>query len=180
MELVQASKHNQYAQMKKLYMEAFPANERKPFWLIKQKQKSGESNMWCLMEGKDFVGLAITMEVEDLVILDYFAIDSELRGKGLGSKALSCLKEMYQGKRLVLEIEDVEQENPEREMRLKRKAFYLANGLSEMGVKVTLYGVDMELLGVNCLVDFDEYKKVYTTLYGSAPEKFVVQRKESV
>lgn len=176
MELVQAIKHKQYKQMKALYLEAFPANERKPFWLMKRKQKQKETNMWCIMDGQAFIGLAITMEVDDLVVLDYFAICKELRGKGYGTKALGALKDMYQDRKLILEIEDVETEGPDQEMRVKRKSFYLANGLKEMGVKVTLYGVDMELLGVNCKVTFAEYKNVYTTLYGSAPDKYVVSR----
>lgn len=179
MELVQARKYKQYKQMKDLYKEAFPASERKPFWLIRKKQKSGQTNMWCLMDGQSFVGMAITMEVEDLVLLDYFAIYREKRGLGYGSMALDLLKQMYEGKRFVLEIEDVDSKGPDQEMRRKRKQFYLSNGLSVLGVKVTLYGVDMELLGVNCKVTFQEYKKIYTTLYGKAPEQFVVLRSEN-
>lgn len=176
MDLIQATKHRQYKQMKKLYKEAFPANERKPFWLIRKKQKSSETNMWCLMEDGIFVGMAVTMEAGDVVILDYFAICKDLRGNGYGAMALKSLKEKYVGKRFILEIEDADVPGLDQEMKRKRKTFYLSNGLSQLGLKVTLYGVDMEVLGVNCNISFSEYKNVYTSLYGTAPDKFVVLR----
>ena len=81
--------------IKKLYMRAFPLNERKPFKLIKQKAKGSMSDVWMLDEDGEFLGLAITMNADDLVLLDYFAIHEKKRSVGCGSKALKLLQEKY-------------------------------------------------------------------------------------
>ena len=165
-----------WQKMKRLYRKAFPANERKPFGLIKQKAKGSESDVFMLCENGEFMGLAITMMAEDLVLLDYFAIHEKKRGSGFGSKALRLLREQYAGKRLFLEIESVYEKTDsleEMQTRKRRKSFYLQNGLTEVGVMAKLFGVNMELLGFDCKVTFEEYRGLYRKIYGTWAEKNV-------
>ena len=73
-----------------------------------------------------------TILYKDIVLLDYFAVDDNQRNNGAGSSALRMLLERYLGKRFLLEIEapDIPSENtPER---IRRKAFYLRNGMTVM------------------------------------------------
>ena len=164
--------------IKKLYMKAFPVSERKPFGLIKQKAKGSESDVFMLCEGGEFLGLAITMCAEDLVLLDYFAVHEKRRGSGCGSKALGLLRERYAGKRLFLEIESVYEKLDsleEMKTRKRRKHFYLQNGLTEIGVWARLFGVNMELLGFDCKVTFEEYRGLYRKIYGTWAEKNVIE-----
>lgn len=163
--------------IKKLYMKAFPLNERKPFKLIKQKAKGSMSDVWMLDEGGEFMGLAITMNVDDMVLLDYFAIHEKKRGSGYGSKALKLLQEKYAGKRFFLEIESVYEEAEDIAMRKRRKSFYLCNGLAEIGIMAKLFGVNMELLGFGCKVSFEEYRGLYRQIYGTWAEKNVIELK---
>lgn len=163
--------------IKKLYMKAFPLNERKPFYLIKQKAAGSESDVWMLDQGGEFMGLAITMNADDLVLLDYFAIHENKRGGGYGSKALKKLREYYDGKRFFLEIESVYEEAEDIEIRKRRKNFYLRNGLIEIGIIAKLFGVNMELLGFGCRVSFEEYRGLYRRIYGTWAEKNVVELK---
>lgn len=53
----------------------------------------------------EFLGLAITMHYQELVLLDYFGIDSGCRGTGVGGQALRELQRRYAGKEFLLEIE---------------------------------------------------------------------------
>ena len=48
--------------------------------------------------------------------------------------------------------------------------------MQELGVEVTLFGVDMELLGYNCGVNFDEYQGLYFDTYGNWAAKNVIRR----
>lgn len=160
--------------IKKLYMKAFPLNERKPFKLIKQKAAGSETDVWMLDEGGEFLGLAITMNAEDLVLLDYFAIHEKKRSGGCGSRALKLLREQYTGKRFFLEIESVYEETPDLEARKRRKNFYLRNGLSEIGIMAKLFGVNMELMGFGCKISFEEYRGLYRKIYGTWAEKNVI------
>lgn len=170
-----ASSRKDWKKLKKLYMNAFPACERKPLAVIKYKQYKKAADVWMIEEEGEFVGLAITMNGKDLILIDYFAIDDEKRGKGYGSKALKLLQEKYAAYRLFLEIERTDVEADNLEERKRRKAFYLQNGMSEMNVNAILFGVEMELLGYQCNVSFKEYHDLYVYNYGKLAEKNVLQ-----
>lgn len=151
----------------RLYRRAFPHYERKPFFMILRTKHRGCTDVWCIRQNGAFAGLAITMAQGELVLLDYFAVSETQRGRGLGSRALRLLQQEYAGKRLFLEIESTETDAPNRPERLRRKQFYLRNGMSELGVHVSLFGVEMELLGFACILTFAEYQNLYTAVLGS-------------
>lgn len=151
-----------------LYMEAFPEDERKPFNLIKQKAREGKMEILAIMEQEEFVGLAITILYHDMVLIDYFAMHKAYRGQGLGGKAIEELKECYKNKRLFLEIEILDEKAENYQERVRRKAFYLNHGLTEAKIYVVLFGVEMELLTVNCPMTFEEYLSVYVETFGDS------------
>ena len=94
------------AQIEKLYYEAFPVEEQKPFSVILEKNREGSMEILAAENNhKDFTGLAITARHRDLVMLDYFAISPCHRQGGVGSKVFRMLKERYAGQRFFLEIE---------------------------------------------------------------------------
>lgn len=154
-----------WLQLYRLYMTAFPASERKPVFMILRMYKKGTTDIWCLEKEGKFVGLGITINGPDLILLDYFAISAANRSHGIGSAALPVLMEHYRDKGFFLEIESTMEEAPNRQQRLRRKAFYLSCGLRELGAKACLFGVNMELLGVRCRLDYDGYKDFYRTNY---------------
>lgn len=148
-----------------LYRSAFPAAERKPFSIILGMCRKGKTDVWCIeMDGK-FLGLATTINGEDTVLLDYFAVDQKHRGEGIGSRALPELRKRYAGKGLFVEIESVYDDAPNREERLHRKQFYVNCGMEQMNVMVRLFGVKMELLGWDCHLDFGRYRSFYRDHY---------------
>lgn len=175
MKLKKATTLKDWKKIRKLYMSAFPSCERKPLSVIRYKQHKKAADVWVVEDEGEFVGLAITMNGPDLVLLDYFAIDDFKRGKGYGSKALKLLQETYSDYRFFLEIErtDVEAENIEE--RKRRKSFYLQNGMMELKVHAVLFGVEMELLGYQCKVSFEEYRNLYVSNYGNLARKNVIQ-----
>lgn len=176
MKLVKTEKWAQWKKIYQLYQEAFPDYEKKPFWLIWMKNKQGRADVWYIEDEGCFVGLGITMSAPGRVLLDYFAIDSSKRGQGYGSKALKALQEQYADRHFFLEIESVYDNCENVAQRLRRKQFYLRNGMTEMKMMVNLFGNDMEVLGHGCKLDFDTYRAVYEHTYG----KRVVQNVKEV
>ena len=79
--------------MKKLYLQAFPKSERKPFRLMRKKAREGVMELLVIHEKKELLGLAITVRYKDMVLLDYFAVETGHRGKKIGSCALELLKQ---------------------------------------------------------------------------------------
>ena len=162
MKLTNCTTEAQFANLERLYMDAFPAAERKPFPLLLEKSREGVVELLAIEgEGGAFLGLAITVLSHGLVLLDYFAICPKLRGQEIGSGTLRLLQERYAGKRLVLEIEDTGEDAPNREGRIRRKAFYLRNGMAVMPFLVDLFGVKMQVLTNGEEVSFEEYHGIY-------------------
>lgn len=197
--LVKAEQKRQVEQIRKLYREAFPAAERKPFALMRQKCREGVTEMLSIEdENGEFLGLAITMLDGDLVLLDYFAIAPECREGGVGSAAFGLLIARYEKKRFMLEIErtaaesieeSVATEEPDEakrpeaaeqmmKLRLRRKGFYLRNGMTLLPFWANVFGVDMEMLSYQCSIEFSEYRGIYEHVYGRLAGKGILTAEE--
>lgn len=149
-----------------LYLVSFPKNERKPFNLILEKCNDGSMEVITIQnDTDDFLGFAIMIIHNDMVLLDYFAIAPEHRGKNIGSSALKMLFEKYNNKRFILEIENTEVECGNLEERIRRKAFYIRNGMKVMPYKINLIGVEMEVLTHNCEVSYEKYYSIYKNTF---------------
>lgn len=174
MRLERALTEKQLEEIEKLYLEAFPKIERKPFHLMLKKRDEGVMELLAI-EGDDgeFKGLAITVLCQDMVLLDYFAIAASERGNGLGSEALALLKEYYADRRFILEIERTDVEAGNIGQRLKRKAFYLRNGMKPMPFLVNIFGTEMEVLTHDCEISFEEYYRIYQ-VFGKELERKVM------
>ena len=166
MKIVKATDEKRLKLIEDLYMRAFPKSERKPFKLMVQKQAEGTMELLSIEKENAFLGLAIFAHDKDIALLDYFAISDEMRGQGIGSRAIKALQKIYAGKRFVLEIETTKKSCDDLEMRQHRKAFYLRNGLHTMDFDVNLFGVEMEVLSNGNHLNFDEYLDVYKNACG--------------
>ena len=151
--------------IKKLYRVAFPTCERKPFSIIKAMQKKGKCDLWIYEENGVFLGFASTINSEKAILVDYLAVSENARGSGIGSAILQDLRAYYTDEKLFLEIETVDPLAENLKEREKRKAFYLKNGMMEMGVSVNIFDTDMELLSFGCRMTFEEYRAFYRENY---------------
>lgn len=173
LELLNPNDNDKLKQIEKLYLTAFPKSERKPFLIICQKSREGITDILSIEEDGQFLGLAITINFEDKVLLDYFAMDDNKRGKGYGSSALNALIQYYKGRRMIIEIETTSQEADNLEERIRRKRFYHTNGITDLGFMADLFGVRMEILSNGTKVTFDEYLELYVKTYGERMKEFV-------
>lgn len=165
MKWVQARHLAQWINIYRLYKKAFPISERKPFSIIRSMQKKGKTDVWYLEKDGVFVGFATTINGDDLILLDYLAVVEKKRGKGIGTAIMQQLRAQYEGKGVFLEIERPYTDAPNAEERIKRKQFYLSCQMKALGVFVRLFGVDMELMGWDCTMDYDTYRSFYLKYY---------------
>lgn len=148
-----------------LYRKAFPASERKPFGIICTMYRKGKTDLWCILRDGSFAGFAATVNGSDLILLDYFAVASRHRSKGVGTAALKQLLAQYSGQGVFVEIENTRLPGADRSQRLRRKAFYQNCGMEDLNVCANVFGVSMELLGRNCRMDLAQYKGFYRNYY---------------
>ena len=150
----------------RLYLDAFPREERKPFGIIYKMYRQNKTDVWYLMADGKFAGMAATINGSALVLLDYFAVVESLRGQGIGTSAMTALQECYQNRGFFVEIESTKADASNREEREKRKQFYCRCGMKELNTEANVFGVEMELLGSRCSLDFEEYRAFYRDNYG--------------
>jgi len=168
----------------RLYKTAFPPSERKPFFILLTTWRKGKSDIWYAEEilslrggtRRRFLGFATTLNGENAVLLDYLAVRKDARGRGIGSLFVRSLLEKYQGKGFFVEIESVYEScaaNPIE--RMKRRNFYIKNGLSALHVVADVFGVQMELLGKDMTIDFRGYNDFYRNNYTAYAAKHVTE-----
>ena len=179
MEIKKPSGWVEWLQIYRLYQSAFPANEKKPFSMIRTMYKKGKSDVWYCVENRKFAGLVVTINGPEQILLDYLAVAKNRRGQGNGSKILQKMQEQYAGKGVFLEIEIVDETAENYEERKRRKQFYLSNGMTPMNVFVELFGVDMELLGFDCHLTFKEYHDFYRDNYNAWAAEHVKESYEA-
>ena len=64
-----------------------------------------------------------------------------------------------------MEIESPFAPGPDQELRQRRRGFYLRAGMEPLGILAEVYEVQMELLGWDCQLTFDEYIAFYRDYY---------------
>lgn len=154
---------NQLENVRKLYEASFPKSEKKPFSFMLEKRKEGFFEILAIEDGQgEFCGLAIMMLAGGLALLDYLAIEPRCQGRGIGSGVLAQLGERYGKERIVVEIESTVGDGADnRGERLRRKDFYLRNGMVPMDFLVNLFGVEMEVLTFGSELAFEQYHAIY-------------------
>lgn len=143
----------------------FPQNELKSFSMIEDLWNKGFYRGYGFYErvdqttedngrntGKDILrAYAFTMADSDahMLLLDYFAVCEEARGKGYGGEALALLKEnCTEWDGIIFEVEDDESAESESEkmLRQRRIAFYEKNGVEMTNERSFAFGVDYKLM----------------------------------
>lgn len=160
--------------LRRLYEQEFPKSEKKPFALMLKKRDEGSMELMTVEdETGEFLGLVIMILHGRIALLDYFAISPGARGNGTGTKVLEALKTRYEGKRLLLEIEDPDEPADNTAERLRRQEFYLRNGMQIMDYKVWLFGVKLLVLTFGGKVSFEEYHEIFGAVFSPEAEKNV-------
>ena len=164
----------QWLQVYRLYRRAFP---RKSFRMILSMWRRGRTDVWYARSGRRFAGFASTINADTLILLDYLAVAKDLRGRKIGSGILHTLKESYGGRGIFVEIESAFEPGPDRGERMRRRRFYLRNGMQPLQVMAGVFGVKMELLGWNCRVDFPAYRAFYRDNYSAWAAGHITEEK---
>jgi GNAT superfamily N-acetyltransferase len=160
---------------KSLYLKAFPAYERLPFFLIYRKRKKQDVAFYSIYDGEMWIGLVYCMIYNDLLYVCYFAIDGTIRSKGYGGAVMSKIKEMYAGRRIFLAIETLNEKAENHEQRVKRRRFYEKYGFKSAGCGIGDGVQSFEFLYLGECFHIEEYialMKKYDWLVGVLFEWF--------
>jgi ribosomal protein S18 acetylase RimI-like enzyme len=101
---------------------------------------------YSIYDSEIWIGFIYLIFKNNLLLIQYFAIDNNNRSRGYGGEVIEKIKEMYPGYRIILGIEKYEEKAKNNEQRIKRKRFYEKHGFKESGYIVKQYNVLNEML----------------------------------
>ncbi|MBS6929793.1 MAG: NAD(P)H-hydrate epimerase [Lachnospiraceae bacterium oral taxon 082] len=153
-------------EIKQLYMDAFPFEERIPFYIMVLVGNDRGVEFLSIYDDDTWLGFIHTLVGEKLSYIFYFAIDGGLRQSGYGSKIIREYKKIHP--KLSLAIEPIEEDSDNIKQRKKRLAFYEKNGFETLDTKVVEMGVEFELMGAKGMeIKESDYKSLVKKFFDS-------------
>lgn len=130
-------------------VQDFPESELKPLDRILQMRNLKSYECLGFYEDDVLRAYGYLLKQQKFVLLDYFAVCSEVRGTGYGSASLNRMKEFYQeSAAIILECESIcsAKTKEEYQVRSKRIQFYKKSGYQISNVKAKLFDVEFSIL----------------------------------
>jgi len=161
--------------VRELYESAFPVEEQIPYKDLLVLMDKMPLDFTAYYDREEFVGFTIVYPRKTFNWFWYFAVRSELRGKGHGQRILTMLMEEYKDCSNILDMESPDQVCENSEQRKRRCAFYLRNGFRMTGVGKSFEGIDYTILmkgeGTFTLQDYEEVLSELRFFWQDMPEE---------
>lgn len=122
--------------IKSIFKYSFPKEERMPFFMMLLLSKTQNMEFISFYDGDTLCGFVYMASNQNITFIIYLAVDEQLRSKGYGSCMISDIQQMYPNNKIVLYIDQPDEDALDKEQRIKRKAFYLRNNFKESGYLV--------------------------------------------
>lgn len=158
-------------EIKRLYLSAFPREERAPFFVIRRRAERKAAVMLAARDGGEFVGFCYIVTHKKLAYLLYFAVDKSKRGMGYGTAILERLIEIYRGSKLFLAREQLDENAENYTERVNRHRFYLHSGFADLPGHIKELNVVYDIMGIGGAVSAAEYDALITPWAGSFMKK---------
>lgn len=157
-----------------LAIEAFPPEEYLASSKLIEMAKDEFFDFLALYDKDTFVGFMTVCTYKKISYLFFLAIDTNLRSRGYGSRAIETLQEHYSNMQQVVDMEMIDETAPNNEQRIKRRSFYLQNGYKPTGQFLSYLGVDYEILCMENKFDFYTFKEMMSRIKieGFCPQYF--------
>lgn len=157
----------QWKAVKRLYLEAFPKPERKPFFILKRSVQKGRAQLLTAAESVALLGFVMVIPHGGTVMVDYLAVDDKNRSRGTGSRIIREVLRRFPGKKLVLLIEKPDEAAQNSRQRTARRNFYLKNGFTSSGIFITGRSGSMEVMNYGGTVSLPEYLELQRHALGN-------------
>ena len=162
---------NEYKLIKRLFISAFPKEERPPFFILSTRAKRGKGDMLIAKDGGKFVGFVYVVGNEGLSYLFFLAVEESERGNGYGTKILDYVKARYKGNKIFLARERLDEPCDNLEQRLNRHKFYLKNGFVDLECKIVEGGVVFDAMSIGGEITNEEYTALIDSWCGKFARK---------
>lgn len=150
--------NSDYKKVKELYTFAFPDIERLPLVLLRIMAMKSNIEFYSVYDDDEFCGLLYLVNYKAMTLVYYFAVRSDIRSMGYGTKILEWLKK--EKKSISIIMETVREECDNAGQRHQRKSFYLKNGFKDTGYYMKDYSGTFDILSTDSEIDPKEFMKL--------------------
>lgn len=150
--------------MKRLNKQAFPKSERIPFDQLMDLSNSNNFDFLAIKNGETFIGHYLIAKNPDTVYIFFFAVTKKQRSKGYGRQILDAIKEYYPYQQIVLDMVEVDEDEPHAGQLKTKIGFYKQNGFHETGYDLSYAGMKFELLCSKKAFDKDSFLALLTEI----------------
>ncbi|MCQ2506948.1 MAG: GNAT family N-acetyltransferase [Lachnospiraceae bacterium] len=175
--IIKKADKSDFKKIHKLYVEAFPKEERCPFFFLKHRAVKGKGELLSVYskeaDKETFIAMVSILSNDEIAYLFFFAIQKEYRGKEYGSQILKMLPELYEGKKLFLAREQLDDNAENNAQRIRRHNFYLRNGFEDWPLLLQEASVIYDAMGIGSPIEPEEYEKLLTNWGGRLYTHFI-------
>lgn len=172
-------KNKEFINMDEKYFDSFfnilknsiPENERRDYSSQKKLLSNSSYKPLVFRENDEILAIMATWEFEDFIFIEHLAVDSELRGKGVGTELVKNYLNKYK-KNIFLEVEPPSTDVSKKRVSFYEKLGFCLNNFSYSQPPLNPDDCPLELnimsyskpIAVN---EFDKYRKIiYKEVYG--------------
>ena len=160
--IAKSFKHTPHrADIKKIYLEAFPKYEQLPWWILRFLTVRKGIDITAYYDGEALCGFTYTVTAGNILFVLFFAVENALRGKGYGSAVLKYLKESNPEKSVLLNVELLDPNADNYAERVRRFRFYEKNGFFDTKSDIEEVGGVFRVLATTPTFEKEEYIKVF-------------------
>ena len=142
--------------VKKIYYDSFPKEERMPFPMMVFMTKITHTDFLAFYDKDTLCGFVYSATIDNITFITFLAVDKNMRSKGYGSEILKEMQSLYPNNKIVISIERCDVEATNINDRIRRKNFYLKNGYIDTGYLIELSKTEQEVIIKNGIFDKDE------------------------
>ena len=118
--------HPRFGEVWHLYQNSFPVCEQRTLDHQITAFKADRFHLDVYLDGETLVGFIGYWDFDDYLYIEHYAINSDLRGGGWGSRILEALQKTA-GKTIILEIDEVVDEISTRRLRFYQRLGFVVN-----------------------------------------------------
>ena len=152
-----------YAQVRDLYLTAFPPEEREPWHVILSLSYQPCVDFSAYYnEADEFCGLSYCVFNDSLLYVFFLAVDDGVRSRGYGTAILQHVCKAHSGRNVALEIEPLWEHEPNYDQRVRRLRFYERNGFHNTDILMCDQNVEYTVLCTGDTFDVQEFIDMMT------------------